>query len=116
MLRDKIHLNLLIAIGIFLIPLAVYFIPPEWIMNQHSVCLFLNITGHECYGCGMTRAVISAIHFRFDDAFHYNRLSPVVLPLLIYIWAKTIVSLLQGTQFLRVHRKKKINQKQTFQL
>ena len=24
--------------------------------NHHSICLFKLITGHECWGCGMTRA------------------------------------------------------------
>lgn len=87
------------ALGIFLIPAVIYFVPTEWIRNQHSICLFLNITGHECYGCGMTRAVFAAIHLRFNDAFHFNRLSPVVVPLLVYIWVKTILYLLPETLF-----------------
>jgi hypothetical protein len=61
----------------------------------------------------MTRALFSAIHLRFSDAFHFNRLSIVVLPLLIYIWAKTILSLLPGNELLSIFRRKKINQKQT---
>jgi hypothetical protein len=81
-------------IGILLIPVAIYFIPLEWLKNQHTICLFKNITGHECWGCGMTRAIFSAIHFRFYDAWHFNKLFPVVLPLLIYIWAKRVLSLL----------------------
>ena len=96
------------AFGIFLIPAVIYFVPSEWIMNQHSVCLFLNISGHECYGCGMTRAVYSAIHLRFADAFHFNRLSPLVLPLLVYIWAKTIVSLLPENFFYSKKKQEKI--------
>ena len=76
-----------------MIPIVLYLIPMGWLKNQHSVCLFKNITGHECYGCGMTRAILSAIHFHFADAFLYNRLFLIVLPLLIYIWAKKIVNL-----------------------
>jgi hypothetical protein len=82
------------VIGILLIPVVIYFVPLEWLKDQHSICIFRNLTGHECYGCGMTRAIFYAIHFRFDDAFHFNKLFLVVLPLLIYIWAKTILSLL----------------------
>jgi len=70
-----------------------YYIPLEWLKNQHSVCLFKNITGNECYGCGMTRAILSAIHFHFADAFLYNKLYLIVLPVLIYVWAKKIVNL-----------------------
>jgi hypothetical protein len=69
------------------------FIPLEWLKNQHSICLFKNITGHECYGCGMTRAYLSAMHFHFADAILYNKLFLIVLPLLIYIWAKKLVNL-----------------------
>jgi hypothetical protein len=72
---------------------VLYFIPLEWLKNQHSVCLFKNITGHECYGCGMTRAILSAIHFQFADAYLYNKLFLIVLPVLTYIWAKKIVNL-----------------------
>jgi hypothetical protein len=112
LLKGKSRLKYLAIIGILLIPVAIYFIPLEWIKNQHSVCLFKNIAGHECYGCGMTRAIFSAMHLRFTDAFHFNRLSPVVFPLLIYIWAKTILSLLPGNGSLNIFRRRKINQKQ----
>jgi hypothetical protein len=112
LLKGKSRLKYLTIIGILLIPAAIYFIPLEWIKNQHSVCLFKNLTGHECYGCGMTRAIFSAMHLRFTDAFRFNRLSPVVFPLLIYIWVKTILSLLPGNESRNIFRRRKINQKQ----
>ena len=99
-LKGKRLFRILTYAGIILIPVALYFVPLEWLKNQNSVCLFKNLTGNECYGCGMTRAIFSAIHFRFEDAFHYNKLFMVVLPLLIYIWAKTILSFLPGSEYL----------------
>jgi hypothetical protein len=93
LLKNNNLLKILKSIGVLVIPAALFFVPLEWLKNQNSVCLFKNLTGNECYGCGMTRAIFSAIHFRFEDAFHYNKLFLVVLPLLIYIWAKTILSL-----------------------
>lgn len=83
--------------GILLIPVLLYLIPLEWLKNQHSVCIYKNITGNECYGCGMTRAVLSAIHFQFMNAFNYNKLFIIVFPLLIYIWAKTLANIGFGT-------------------
>ncbi|MDR1679958.1 MAG: DUF2752 domain-containing protein [Prevotellaceae bacterium] len=71
-------------------PIALYFIPLDWLNSQHSICLFKNLFGRECYGCGITRAVLSAIQFDFVNAWHYNRLVVVVLPLLIYIWANML--------------------------
>jgi hypothetical protein len=75
---------------IALLPVILRLLPLEWISNQHSICLFKNITGHECWGCGMTRAVLSAIHFRFTDAWAYNKLVIIVLPILAWIWVKTL--------------------------
>jgi len=94
LLKDKKGFKFFLSIGILLIPVAMYFVPLEWIKSQHSICLFRNLTGHECWGCGMTRAMFSAIHFKFRDAVNFNRLCPVVIPLLIYIWVKTTVSML----------------------
>jgi hypothetical protein len=78
--------------GILIIPVLLYLIPLEWLKSQHSVCIYKNITGNECYGCGMTRAIISAMHFQFKNAFYFNKLFIIVFPLLIYIWAKTLLN------------------------
>jgi len=76
--------------GILILPVILFIIPFDWVREQHSVCLFKLVTGNECYGCGMTRAVLSVIHFRFEDAIHYNKMVTIVFPLLIYIWIKTL--------------------------
>jgi hypothetical protein len=79
--------------GLLLLPVALFFIPLEWLKEQHSICLFKNITGHECYGCGITRAILSAIHLRFSEALYYNKLFLIVFPVLIFIWTKKVVNL-----------------------
>lgn len=94
LLKSKNRFNILLITGLILIPVIIYCVPLEWVKSQHTICLYKNITGHECYGCGMTRAIFSALHMKFLDAIHYNRLCIVVLPILIYIWFKTILSLL----------------------
>jgi hypothetical protein len=78
---------------ICLIPVFLFIIPLDWVKEQNSVCLFKLVSGHECIGCGMTRAVLSVIHFRFHDALMFNKLVIIVFPLLFYIWAKTIFTL-----------------------
>ncbi len=50
-------------------------------------CLFTKMTGTECLGCGMTRATMSMIKFDFERAWHFNKLSFVVIPLLITLIA-----------------------------
>lgn len=73
------------------IPVLLYCIPQERIMHGHSICLFRNFFGTECYGCGMTRALFSLLHFDFGAAWDYNRLVIVVAPLLLYIYLKEVV-------------------------
>jgi len=92
-LKDKKLIRFLKCTGVLIIPVVFYFVPLDWLNNQHSVCLYKNITGHECYGCGMTRAIVSAIHFQFKSAYQFNKLFLIVLPLLVYLWAKTLLTL-----------------------
>jgi hypothetical protein len=90
-LKSKVLLKLIKGVGILLTPAIPYLLPVSWLNEQHSVCIFKNIFGHECYGCGMTRAVISAIQLDFKAAYAYNKIFVIVLPLLIYIWIITLV-------------------------
>jgi len=83
------------SIGILITPLVLFFIPIEWLQGRYSVCLFKNIFGTECYGCGMTRAVVSAVQLDFWEAYRYNKLIVIVFPLLIYIWTKTLIEVLR---------------------
>lgn len=35
-------------------------------------CFILELTGIPCPGCGMTRALLAALRFRFDEAFVWH--------------------------------------------
>jgi hypothetical protein len=50
-------------------------------------CLFTKMTGTECLGCGMTRATMSMMQFDFERAWHFNKLSFFVMPLLLALIA-----------------------------
>lgn len=73
-LKNNMLFQKIKGFGIFLIPLALYLIPLDWLKDQHTICIYKNITGHDCYGCGMTRSILSALHFKFIDAYNYNKL------------------------------------------
>lgn len=75
-----------IRVIIFIFPVMLYFVPLGWLSKQQTICLIKNIFGIECFGCGITKAVISAIQLKFADAFEYNYLIVVVFPLLVYLW------------------------------
>ena len=75
-------------------PLVVYLVPREWLFDEgHTVCLWHNLTGHDCWGCGMTRALASVCYFDFAAAWHYHKAVIVVAPLLVWLWAKWLVRL-----------------------
>ncbi len=63
-------------------------------ISKIDLCIFKNITGKECFNCGMTRAFLSILHFKFYDAVLYNKNVVIVFPLtlLVYInsWIKYI--------------------------
>jgi hypothetical protein len=107
LLKNKKPFQIMLFAGILLIPVILYLIPLEWLKEQHSICIYKNLTGHECYGCGMTRAILSAIHFKFANAFQYNKLYLIVLPLLIYLWAKKLVNLWFGENGILYHHTEK---------
>lgn len=48
-----------------------------------TLCPFKLLTGHDCPGCGMGRAVVAAMRGRFGDSFHFHMLG---LPLLA-VWS-----------------------------
>ena len=76
---------------LILLPIVIYAIPAESVFNGKSICVFTNIFGVECWGCGITRAIFSALYFRFAEAWEYNRLVVIVLPLLMFEWLKEVV-------------------------
>ncbi len=82
--------------ALFILPLLFYLLPEKSIYEGHSICLFVNLFGVECFGCGMTRAVYSAVHLDFARAMSYNKLVVVVLPLLVYVWVMMIYKIAKG--------------------
>ena len=59
-LKEKIFIGLIVISGIALGNLLKF------------RCIFLWLTGIECLGCGMTRALVSALKFDFADALQYH--------------------------------------------
>lgn len=60
--------------------------------NDKSICLWKVLTGHECIGCGITRAFHALFHLQFQSAFEFNHGIIIVAPLLLYLWIKLILT------------------------
>ena len=82
--------NITLLFAYIILPIILFFIPLEWLNKQHSICLIKNIFGIECYGCGITRAIISGVQLDFIKAIEYNKMVIIVLPLFINEWIKNL--------------------------
>ncbi len=83
---------LLLPVGIAVAPLA-WVMPAPGETEPFTFCLFTNLTGHHCPGCGMTRAVFCVLHGEFARAWACNRLVVVVFPLLVWFWGAWVLKL-----------------------
>lgn len=73
--------------------IILYNIPIE--SSMESICIYKQITGRECFNCGMTRAFLSVLHLNFKNAINYNWKVIIVFPytviIYIYSWYKYII-------------------------
>ena len=81
----KIYLAVLL-----IIPLVLLLLPSAFFDSGDSICMSVVFFDRECYACGMTRAIQHLIHLDFFIAYDYNKLSFIVLPILIRSLIKEI--------------------------
>jgi hypothetical protein len=68
--------------------------------NQFSVCIFKNILGIPCPGCGLTHATISFWQGHWKEATQFHILAiPINLGLALYFLYKVFKNKLQWTKF-----------------
>lgn len=58
-------------------------VPSSWVEQGPSVCLIKAVSGHECPGCGMTRALMHAMHGDLAGAWRFNWRWIIVAPLML---------------------------------
>ncbi len=85
-----------IRILIFAVPIFLYAVPLNWIKEQHSLCIYKNLFGTDCYGCGITKSVLCMLHLQFKEAFFYNKLIVIVFPLLCYQWLRSCIKFISN--------------------
>ena len=71
-----------------IIPLVLLGLPATYFDTGESLCLSKRLLDMECYGCGITRAIMHLIHLDFEQAWSYNKLSFIVFPLLAFLYAQ----------------------------
>jgi hypothetical protein len=57
-----------------------------------TLCLFHQITGHNCYGCGFLRGIAACLHLDFEAAWQLNPLHVITIPLMSWITLQSLRS------------------------
>ncbi|MES2779196.1 MAG: DUF2752 domain-containing protein [Bacteroidota bacterium] len=68
-----------------IVAMTLLILPADYFDYGRPMCLSVLLLDKECYGCGMTRGIQHLIHLDFENAWHFNKLSFVVLPLFAYM-------------------------------
>jgi hypothetical protein len=76
--------------SLLVLPMVLLVLPADYFDGGESLCLSVRLFSVECMGCGLTRGIMHLIHLDFNGAAYYNLLSFVVLPLLVYTWARWV--------------------------
>lgn len=76
--------------GLIFLPMVLIILPADFFDRGQSLCISVLFFDTTCYGCGITRAIQHLIHLDFAEASHLNKMSFVVLPILIGLWFKEL--------------------------
>lgn len=88
-------------IFLLLLPVLIWNIDYHSTNDHFTLCLFKNITGRSCYGCGVVRGLSAALHLNFRRALQLNQLNGLTIPLLSYIYLSHTTDLLSITSKLK---------------
>lgn len=100
-MRYKYYLKITLLGFIVIAPMVLLLLPANFFDDGQSICLSQILLGKECFACGITRGIMHLIHLDFENAFAYNMLSFIVLPLLGIIWVQWFVKEYKIYKFLR---------------
>ena len=76
-MKKKVFITLIIILGgIFYLKVL------SPMFNIHIPCIFKKVTGLDCPGCGMTRAILALLDGDIYQAFRWNMLVFILAPLI----------------------------------
>lgn len=80
-MKQRLKKVILIYLGLLLIFITYYILNKK--TGFYIPCIFHEITGLDCPGCGITRCLFHLINLNFLDAFKVNPLVFIYLPFII---------------------------------
>jgi len=71
-------------------PIFIWFIDYNTNEVGFTLCIFKNLFGEECYGCGLLRGISAAFHLDFKKVYLLNRLNFITIPIIFIIYTKQL--------------------------
>jgi hypothetical protein len=87
-----------VLIVLLVLPVVLFFLPMDFFDQGTSICPSKRWLDIECLGCGLTRAVMHFIHFDFQGAWAFNKLSFIVVPAAGLYWVYQVRKIAQDLQ------------------
>jgi hypothetical protein len=72
--------------------ISFFYNPPE--TGYISICMFKNLTGLPCPGCGLTHSFCALSKGRLASAFGFNAMGPAIFVLAAGFWFRSVAVLL----------------------
>lgn len=89
-------------IALLLAPIILWILPADFFDDGKIItCASRLLFDVECWGCGMTRAVMHFHHFQFEDAIFFNTGVVAAYPFLIWLWYRWTKAAAIGSGFLK---------------
>lgn len=85
----------IVVIGMIIAPLVLMIIPYDYFDHGESICPSKILFNKECPGCGTTRATMRLAHFRFAEAWEFNKLSFISVPFIGFLYVRIIFKLIR---------------------
>ncbi len=92
-LKTKNLSTLLKIMGLLLLA-AIPFINIDILGILPDLCIYKNLTGKECWGCGMTRSFFALCSGKVVESIHFNWRIVIIFPVIVYLYIKKITGLL----------------------
>jgi len=90
---------------ILIVPFILWMLPANFFDTGQSICLSKLIIDRDCPGCGLTRAVQHAMHFEFEQAWSFNKMIVILLPIFAFIYVRVAMDVYKRVKS-RIHRNK----------
>ena len=79
-IKAKLLWSLMICLVVVIVSFLYLFLNKQY--GFGIPCLFHEVTGFYCPGCGITRTIFALMQFHFVEAIHYNALVVILIPIL----------------------------------